>query len=76
MGDLNVILNGDTAAFESLLQMLMSPQNEERSAAEQAFAKLKEHPDPCLSQLLHTLKSSARPECRSLAAVLVRKVCH
>lgn len=74
MGDLNSIINGDVGAFESLLQMLMSPQNEERAAAEQAFSKLKEHPEPCASQLIRSLKSSSRPECRSLSAVLLRKV--
>jgi HEAT repeat protein len=74
MADVSSLIAGDAAAFESLLQMLMSPQNEHRAAAEQGFAKLKDHPDACVTQLLRSLRSSPHAECRSLSAVLLRKV--
>jgi hypothetical protein len=74
MADINALIAGDANAFEGLLQMLMSAQNEQRSQAEAVFAELKKHPEPCASQLIRSLRTSPNLECRSLCAVLLRKV--
>ena len=74
MAELNALISGDASAFEGLLQMLMSPQNEQRSHAEKIFAELKKQPDACASQLVRSLRSSPNLESRSLCAVLLRKV--
>ena len=75
MADVNSLVAGDAAAFEGLLQMLMSSQNEQRSHAEKLFAELKKHPDACANQLVRSLRTSPNVESRSLCAVLLRKVC-
>ena len=41
MAELQLLASGDSAAFEALLQMLMSAQNEQRSHAEQIFGEFK-----------------------------------
>jgi hypothetical protein len=76
MADISALVAGDAAAFEGLLQMLMSAQNEQRSVAEKAFAELKKHPDACASQLVRGLRTSPNLESRSLCAVLLRKARH
>lgn len=74
MADISALVAGDASAFEGLLQMLMSAQNDQRSHAESVFAELKKHPEPCASQLIRSLRTSPNLECRSLCAVLLRKV--
>lgn len=74
MADVSVLVAGDANAFETLLQMLMSTQNEQRSHAEKVFAELKKHPDACATQLVRSLRTSPHQESRSLCAVLLRKV--
>ncbi len=74
MADIQLLVSGDSAAFEALLQMLMSAQNEQRSHAEHVFSELKKHPDACVSQLIRSLRNSADLQARSLCAVMLRKV--
>lgn len=74
MAEINALVAGDASAFEGLLQLLMSAQNEERSRAENIFSELKKHADPCAQHLIRSLRTSPNLECRSLCAVLLRKV--
>jgi len=74
MTEINALVAGDASAFEGLLQMLMSAQNEQRSHAESVFSELKKHADPCVQHLIRSLRTSPSLECRSLCAVLLRKV--
>ncbi|KDD75633.1 hypothetical protein H632_c581p1, partial [Helicosporidium sp. ATCC 50920] len=67
------LLRGDAAAFETLLQSLMSAQNEQRSAAEAMFTELKKVPDVCVGSLVRSLRHSSDTMHRSLSAVLLRK---
>ena len=76
MAELQLLASGDSAAFEALLQMLMSAQNEQRSHAEQIFGEFKKAaPDACASQLIRSLRHSTDLQSRSLCAVMLRKVC-
>lgn len=74
MADIGALVAGDANAFEALLQMLMSTQNEQRAHAEQVFTELRKHGDACVSQLVRSLRSSPNVESRGLCAVLLRKV--
>lgn len=74
MADLQQLVAGDQPAFEGLLHMLMSAQNEQRSQAEQIFSELKKHPDACVSQLIRSLRHSPDLQARSLCAIMLRKV--
>ena len=74
MADIGPLVAGDANAFEALLQMLMSSQNDQRTLAEQMFNELKKHEDVCASQLVRALRASPNMESRSLCAVLLRKV--
>lgn len=66
---------GDAVAFETLLQMLMATDNEQRSQGEKAFQELQNRPDVCANHLIRGLRSADRAELRSLSAVLLRRVC-
>lgn len=74
MADVTAVLGSDQAAFEALLEKLMSPTNEERDRAEAVFEECKQHPDHIVTKLAQTLSSSPRIELRGLAAVLLRKI--
>lgn len=74
MADLQPLVAGDVAAFETLLAMLMSPENDQRSHAEKIFAELKTHADACASHLVRSLRTSPEVQSRGLCAVLLRKV--
>ena len=74
MADFNALVAGDAGAFELLLKMMMSSQNQERSQAEKVFAELKKHPEACASQLVRGLRTSPNLESRSYCALLLRKV--
>lgn len=67
-------LLGDRAMFEQLLQQLMSASNEQRAHAEELFTQCRQHADPCVGQLVTTLRQSQDVGARSLCAVLLRKV--
>lgn len=62
------------AAFEMLIQKLMSPSNEERGHAEALFNECKKHPDVTVTHLARLLRGSQSVEARGLAAILLRKV--
>ena len=69
------LLNGDPAAFEQLVQQLMSVQNSARQGAEQSFAGLKDtSPEACVVNLITSLRKSSQPDTRTFCAVLLRKV--
>lgn len=74
MAEIAALINGDGNAFEHLLQLLMSTENQQRSHAEKVFADLKNNPDACVSHLIRGLRSSPALESRALCAVLLRKV--
>ena len=65
---------GDAAVFSSMIGQMLSPQNEQRQAAEQAFAEAKKQPDLCASSLIMLLRRSDQTDSRALCAVLLRKV--
>jgi len=68
------VLGQDLAAFESLIQGLMSPQNEVRTQAERLFQACKTHQaDACMQRLVQVLQGSQVMDCRGLCAVLLRK---
>lgn len=69
-----MVVAGDQAAFEALLTAMMSASNEQRTQAEAVFGELKKHPDACVSQLIRSLRNSPDLQCRSLCAVMLRKV--
>ncbi len=63
------------AAFEALLDALMGIDNSARGAAEALFEACKaQAAEALVAQLVRCLRTSARTELRSLAAVLLRKV--
>lgn len=75
MAELALITGGDANAFEMLLQQLMGQDNAQRAAAERLLDDLKKNPDACALQLVRSLRQSPNLPARSLAAVLLRKVC-
>ncbi len=70
----NAILGGDVGAFQMLLQMLLSMDNEQRSQGEKMLNDLQSNPDLCSTLLIRGLRSSEKVEERSLCAVLLRRV--
>ena len=72
--DISALAAGDGAAFEGLLQLLLSAQNEQRSHAEAVYAELKKQPDACASHLVRSLRTNPDLQGRALCAVLLRKV--
>lgn len=74
MTEIGSLVAGDANAFEALLQLLMSTQNEQRTHAEHVFTELKKHGDACATHLMRSLRSSPNLESRGLCAVLLRKV--
>lgn len=72
--DIGPLVAGDAGAFEALLQMLMSAQNEQRAHAELVLTEFKKHPDACVGQLVRSLRGSPDLQARSLCAVMLRKV--
>ncbi|KAK9810031.1 hypothetical protein WJX72_003666 [[Myrmecia] bisecta] len=70
MGD----VSHDYMAFEAMVGQLMSPQNDVRQHAEETFARIREQPDLCGTNLAAVLRRSANAESRAFCAVLLRKV--
>ena len=66
--------NGPTLSFEELVQQLMSPENANRTRAEELFNQAKQQPDLLVSQLMAVLRQSHASESRGLSAILLRKV--
>ena len=68
------LLSGDAAAFEALVQQLMSPDNEKRQPAEALLEQLKQHSaDLVVTNLTLLLRRSQDPGSRDMSAVLLRK---
>lgn len=61
-------------AFSALIQQMLSPQNEQRQAAEAVFAEVKASADLTVTNLLGLLKQSPNTESRAFCAVMLRKV--
>lgn len=61
--------------FVTVINKLMSTQNEERKQAENLFNDYKKHPDTCISGLITVLRTVPETDARALCAVLLRKVC-
>lgn len=71
---LGLLLGPDPGHFETLISNLMSSSNEQRSHAESLLSLIRQsHPDALALNLARTLTSSALPECRAMAAILLRK---
>lgn len=60
--------------FESLVQQLLSTDNNIRKNAETLYEQLKKHPDGCLDLLLRCLRQSQQVENRQFCAIMLRKV--
>ena len=70
------LLSGDAAAFEALVQQLMSPDNDKRQPAEALLEQLKQHSaDLVVTNLTLLLRRSQDPGSRDMSAVLLRKAC-
>eukprot|EP00287_Rhodomonas_sp_CCMP768_P017116 CAMPEP_0202814284 /NCGR_PEP_ID=MMETSP1389-20130828/5453_1 /ASSEMBLY_ACC=CAM_ASM_000865 /TAXON_ID=302021 /ORGANISM="Rhodomonas sp., Strain CCMP768" /LENGTH=74 /DNA_ID=CAMNT_0049486031 /DNA_START=51 /DNA_END=271 /DNA_ORIENTATION=- len=59
--------------FDNLIRTLLSPSNEERKTAEQAFEQLCSAPEQAAPLLCQTLAQCPDEAVRSLTAVMVRK---
>ena len=68
------ILSGDRIAFSALIQQMLSPQNEQRQAAEAVFVEVKSNANLTVTNLLGLLKRSPDTESRAFCAVMLRKV--
>ena len=69
------LLSGDAAAFEALIQQLMSADNEARKQAESLLDQLKQHStDLVVGNLMRLTRQSQNPASRDMGAVMLRKV--
>ncbi len=69
------LLSGDAAAFEALIQQLMSADNEARKQAESLLDQLKQHStDLVVGNLMRLMRQSQNPASRDMGAVMLRKV--
>ena len=68
-------LAGDPSAFSQMVSQMLSPQNEQRRAAEALFAEAKKaQGDFTASSLVALLRQAQQLDARALCAVLLRKV--
>lgn len=68
------LLSGDAAAFEGLVQQLMSPDNQTRKPAETVLDQLKQHSaDLVVGNLTLLLRRSQDAGSRDMSAVLLRR---
>lgn len=68
------LLSGDAAAFEALIQQLMSADNEARKQAESLLDQLKQHStDLVVGNLMRLMRQSQNPASRDMGAVMLRK---
>ena len=69
------LLAGDAAAFEALIQQLMSADNDGRKQAESLLEQLKQHStDLVIGNLMRVMRTSQNPASRDMGAVMLRKV--
>ncbi len=69
-------LAGDPNAFSQMVSQMLSPQNEQRRAAEALFGEAKKQGDFTATNLVGLLRQSQQVDARALCAVLLRKVGH
>ena len=68
-------LAGDPSAFSQMVSQMLSPQNEQRRAAEALFSEAKKvQGDFTASSLVALLRQAQQMDTRALCAVLLRKV--
>jgi hypothetical protein len=65
---------GNPSAFASMISQMLSPQNEQRQAAEALFTEVKKNADATTTNLLTLLRQSPDHESRAFCAVMLRKV--
>lgn len=69
------LLTGDAAAFEALIQQLMSADNASRKQAESLLEQLKQHStDLVVGNLMRLIRQSPTVASRDMGAVMLRKV--
>lgn len=69
------LLTGDVAAFEALIQQLMSADNTSRKQAESLLEQLKQHStDLVVGNLMRLMRQSQNAASRDMGAVMLRKV--
>ncbi len=62
------------AGFETVLEQMLSADNEARHAAEAIFEESKKSPDELVLNLVKGMRASPRVEHKNLCAVLLRRV--
>ena len=68
------LLTGDVAAFEALIQQLMSTDNAGRKQAESLLEQLKQHStDLVVGNLIRLMRQSQNPASKDMSAVMLRK---
>lgn len=69
------LLTGDVAAFDALIQQLMSADNAGRKQAESLLEQLKQHStDLVVGNLIRLMRQSQNIASRDMSAVMLRKV--
>lgn len=69
------LLTGDVAAFDALIQQLMSADNAGRKQAESLLEQLKQHStDLVVGNLMRLMRQSQNIASRDMSAVMLRKV--
>ena len=69
------LLTGDVAAFDALIQQLMSADNAGRKQAESLLEQLKQHStDLVVGNLMRLMRQSQNTASRDMSAVMLRKV--
>ena len=69
------LLTGDVAAFDALVQQLMSADNAGRKQAESLLEQLKQHStDLVVGNLIRLMRQSQNVASRDMSAVMLRKV--
>lgn len=65
----------DRNAFAMMISQMLSPQNDQRQAAEALFSEVKKNADLTATNLIGLLRQSPDVESRAFCAVMLRRVC-
>ena len=65
----------DRNAFAMMISQMLSPQNDQRQAAEALFTEVKKNADVTATNLIGLLRQSQDMESRAFCAVMLRRVC-
>lgn len=68
------VLSGRNA-FAMMISQMLSPQNDQRQAAEALFSEVKKNADLTATNLIGLLRQSPDVESRAFCAVMLRRVC-